>query len=202
MVEKSGTVEVRFYKENCASLPGGGKEGTAGTVGTAEVVAARCLLNICIPRCRWKIFRCRLHRGGFIYIMHCPSTVSVCVLSTARYPPFLRLNPENSRFLPGFPPPPSLARCRRLHVSRSLVITTEAGGWTRQLFHVDVSSTGRYVPRIIRRDTRRRETGDACSLRLSVVSHDPTLVQIKFQFSEFSSGGLNVIRWPVHRRPA
>lgn len=23
-----------------------------------------------------------LHRGGFIYIMHCPSSVSVCILST------------------------------------------------------------------------------------------------------------------------
>lgn len=49
----------------------GGREGGRG----------RCLLNICIPRCRWKNIQVprRLSiRGGFIYIMHCPSSVSVC----------------------------------------------------------------------------------------------------------------------------
>lgn len=78
----------------------GGREGGRG----------RCLLNICIPRCRWKNIQVprRLSiRGGFIYIMHCPSSVSVCyfidracdISSLFFFSLFLRFSPSLSRIL-------------------------------------------------------------------------------------------------------
>lgn len=173
MVEKSGTVEVRFYKESCVSPDG--REGEWPTRGRSE---ARCLLNICIPRCRWKIFRCRLHRGGFIYIMHCPSSVSVCVLSTAHHPPFPRPRPrfdprEFSLFTSfSFASHPPLSCCRCSHVSCSLVITTGPHGRERP---TPFSRRGEFFWKIRAADNspryRTRETGTRPSL-LSLVSCD------------------------------
>lgn len=52
--EKSRTVEVRFYKENRILGCGG---GLAEGEGREMKDGSRCLVNICISRCRWKNIR-------------------------------------------------------------------------------------------------------------------------------------------------